>query len=184
MLEGLNIDFSSLNEYPDLPEIVEDGETFFENALKKAKVVSEYTGEVVLADDSGLEVDFLGGKPGVYSSRYSGPDATDERNIIKLLEELEGVPMNKRDASFRCAFVFFRPDGTFDLFEGSWRGKIGHEPIGTGGFGYDPVFIVPELGRTVAELSPGVKNRLSHRAKAFGRLRKKLEGEQRSGLHS
>ena len=172
MLEGVNLDLLSLSDYSDLPEIVEDGETFFENALKKARVVSEFTGEVVLADDSGLEVDFLGGKPGVFSSRYSGPDATDERNNEELLRELEGVPMDERGASFVCALVLYRPDGTFSSFEGKWQGKIGYEPIGTEGFGYDPVFIVPEIGVTVAELSPEVKNRISHRAKAFNKLKK------------
>ena len=175
MLEGFNVDFPSLDEYPDLPEVVEDGKTFFENALKKARVVSEYTGEIVLADDSGLEVDFLGGKPGVCSSRYSGSDATDEHNIQKLLEELEGVPMNKRDASFVCALVLYRPDGTFESFEGRWGGRIGYEPAGTGGFGYDPVFIVPEHSITAAQLPPDVKNRISHRAKAFNKLKKSLE---------
>ena len=174
MLEGVNLDLLSLSDYPDIPEIVEDGETFFENALKKARVVSEFTGEVVLADDSGLEVDFLGGKPGVFSSRYSGPDATDELNNEELLRELEGVPMDERGASFVCALVLYRPDGTFNSFEGRWQGKIGYKPIGTEGFGYDPVFIVPEIGVTVAELSPEVKNRISHRAKAFNKFKKEL----------
>jgi XTP/dITP diphosphohydrolase len=175
MLEGLDIDFFSLDEYPDLPEVIEDGKTFFENALKKAKVVSEYTGEIVVADDSGLEVDFLGGRPGICSSRYAGPDATDERNNEKLLEELKGVPINKRDASFVCALVLYRPDGTFESFEGRWGGLIGHEPAGTAGFGYDPVFVVAECGMTVAQLSPDMKNTMSHRAKALNKLKKSLE---------
>lgn len=177
MFEGVGVDLGSLSDYPDVPEIVEDGDTFFENALKKARVVSEYTGEVVLADDSGLEVDFLGGKPGVCSSRYSGPDATDESNVEKLLREMKGVPMDKRGASFVCALVLYRPDGTFDSFEGRWQGKIGHEPVGNEGFGYDPVFIVPELGLTVAELPLETKNGMSHRSKAFGELKSKIRAE-------
>lgn len=175
MLEGLNIDFLSLDEYPDLPEVIEDGETFFENALKKAKAVSEYTGEIVLADDSGLEVDFLEGRPGICSSRYAGPDATDESNIEKLLEELKGVPINERGASFVCALVLYRSDGKFELFEGRWSGKIGYEPAGTGGFGYDPVFVVTECSMTVAQISPDMKNTISHRAKALNKLKKSLE---------
>lgn len=175
MLEGFDVEFLSLDEYSDMPEVVEDGKTFFENALKKARAVSEYTNEIVLADDSGLEVDFLGGKPGICSSRYAGSDATDDSNIQKLLEELKGVPINKRDASFVCALVLYRPDGTFESFEGKWSGKIGYEPAGTGGFGYDPVFVVAECGMTVAQLSPDMKNRISHRAKAFNKLKKSLE---------
>ena len=175
MLQGFNIDFLSLDEYPGLPEVVEDGETFFENALKKAKAVSEYTGKIVLADDSGLEVDFLEGRPGICSSRYAGPDATDQSNIEKLLEELKGVPINKRGAAFVCALVLYRPDGTFESFEGRWGGEIGHEPAGTTGFGYDPVFVVAECGMTVAQISPDMKNTISHRAKALNKLKKSLE---------
>lgn len=175
MLEGFNIEFLSLEEYPDLSEVVEDGKTFFENALKKAKAVSEYTGEIVLADDSGLEVDSLGGKPGICSSRYAGADATDERNVEKLLEELKGVPIDKRGASFVCALVLYRPDGTYESFEGRWSGSIGYEPAGTAGFGYDPVFVVAECGMTVAQLSPEMKNSMSHRAKALNKLKNSLE---------
>ncbi len=175
MLEGMNVDFLSLEEYPDLPEVIEDGETFFENALKKAKTVSEYTGEIALADDSGLEVDFLGGRPGICSSRYAGPDATDESNVEKLLEELKGVPINKRGASFVCALVLYRPDGTFESFEGRWSGSISYEPTGTAGFGYDPVFVVAECGLTVAQLSAEMKNSMSHRAKALNKLKISLE---------
>lgn len=175
MLEGFNIDFFSLDEYPDVPEVVEDGKTFFENALKKAKAVSEYTGEIVLADDSGLEVDFLEGRPGICSSRYAGPDATDESNNEKLLAELNGVPINKRNASFVCALVLYRPDGTFESFEGRWGGSISYEPAGTAGFGYDPVFVVAECGMTVAQISPDMKNKMSHRAKALNKLKKSLE---------
>jgi len=122
-----------------------------------------------------LEVDFLGGRPGVHSSRYSGPDADDEKNIRKLLEELKDVPMEKRGAAFKCVLVLFNTDGTSESFEGTLRGKISINPAGNEGFGYDPVFIVPEFGCTVAELSPDVKNRISHRAEAFNKLKKSLQ---------
>jgi XTP/dITP diphosphohydrolase len=175
MLEGIDVSLFSLSDYPDIPEIVEDGVTFLDNALKKAKVVSAHTGEIVIADDSGIEIDFLGGKPGVFSSRYSGPDATDESNIEKLLMELKGAPLNKRGATFRCVLVLYKPDGRFESFEGKWRGKIGYEPAGDKGFGYDPVFVAPEFGVTAAELSPEIKNSVSHRALAFAKLKKSLQ---------
>ncbi len=175
MFGGIDFTLFSLSDYPDIPEIVEDGKTFPENALKKARVVSAYTGEIVIADDSGIEIDFLGGKPGVFSARYSGPDATDKGNIEKLLMELKDVPLNERGATFRCVLVLYMPDGSFESFEGEWRGKIGSKPTGDKGFGYDPVFVVPEFGKTAAELSPEIKNSVSHRAKALGKLKERLE---------
>ncbi|MDI6777429.1 MAG: XTP/dITP diphosphatase [Syntrophales bacterium] len=175
MLEGLPVVLLSLNDYKDIPDIIEDGKTFLENALKKARIVSEFTGEMALADDSGLEVDYLGGEPGIYSSRYSGKNATDESNIQKLLENLRGVPPEKRGASFRCVLVLYRPEGTFESFEGELRGQIHDKPVGEGGFGYDPVFFLPERGITVAQLLPEVKNMISHRAQAFHQLKKSLK---------
>ena len=182
MLEGLEacldvgeVVLLSLNDYKDIPDIIEDGKTFFENALKKARIISEFTGEVVLADDSGLEVDCLGGEPGIYSSRYAGENVTDESNMQKLLENLRGVPSEKRGASFRCVLALYRPDGAFESFEGEWHGRIHDKPMGEGGFGYDPVFFLPEKGMTVAQLLPEVKNTISHRAQAFHKLKKKLE---------
>ena len=165
----------SLNDYPDVPEVVEDGSTFLENALKKARMVSEHTGEWVIADDSGLEVDYLNGRPGVHSSRYSGPDATDDKNNRKLLEVLKTVPPEKRGAAFRCVLVLYKPDGTYRSFDGELRGTIARTPAGSEGFGYDPVFYVAEYGKTVAELSPDIKNRISHRAQAFNKLKKSLQ---------
>jgi non-canonical purine NTP pyrophosphatase, rdgB/HAM1 family len=179
MLEGIAVSLFSFNDYPDLPEIVEDGETFLDNALKKARVVSAHTGEIVIADDSGIEIDFLRGEPGVFSSRYSGPDATDESNIEKLLRELKGVPLNERGATFRCVLVLCKPDGSFESFEGKWRGRVGYEPAGDKGFGYDPVFVAPEFGVTAAELSPEIKNSVSHRALAFAKLKKSLQEKVR-----
>jgi XTP/dITP diphosphohydrolase len=160
-----------LNDYENVPEILEDGCSFYENALKKARIVSEWTGEVVLADDSGLEVDALKGAPGIYSARYAGADANDEKNIEKLLEDLKDVPREKRGSAFRCVLILYRPDGHFECFEGQWRGQIADKPVGPGGFGYDPVFFLPELGMTVAQLPPSLKNELSHRAKAFQKLK-------------
>jgi len=131
----------------------------------------------VIADDSGLEVESLEGKPGVHSARYSGKDATDEKNNEKLLAELKDIPIEKRDAAFRCVLVLFRPDGNYDYFEGKLKGIIGFEPKGEEGFGYDPVFIVPRFRCTVAQLSPEVKNSISHRAEAFKKLKKSLQQE-------
>jgi XTP/dITP diphosphohydrolase len=166
MLEGLGIDILSLIDYKDVPHVEEDGTSFFENALKKARAVSEYTGEIVLADDSGLEVEYLNGEPGVYSSRYSGESATDISNIKKLLQTLEGVPVERRGAAFRCALVLYFPDGNYMSFEGRLEGIIHDKPQGDGGFGYDPVFFLPDLGSTVAQIPPEIKNRISHRAQA------------------
>jgi XTP/dITP diphosphohydrolase len=171
ILEDLDIETLSLNDYKYLPDINEDGTSFFENALKKARIISELTGEMVLADDSGLEVECLGGEPGVYSSRYSGNGATDSNNIKKLLERMEGVSVEKRSASFRCVLVLYEPDGGYVSFEGSLKGIINDEPVGDGGFGYDPVFFLPELGLTVAQLPLEMKNRLSHRARAIEKFK-------------
>ena len=170
MLEESDIEICSLNDYQEIPDINEDGTSFFENALKKAKFVSEHTGEMVLADDSGLEVEYLGGKPGVYSSRYSGTDATDSLNIKKLLESMKGVSLEKRGASFRCVLVLYRPDGSYRAFEGRLHGIIHDKPVGDGGFGYDPVFYLPELGLTVAQIPLEMKNRISHRARAVDKF--------------
>ena len=171
MLQDLDIDILSLNDYKDVPDVEEDGASFFANALKKAKAISEHTGEIVLADDSGLEVEYLNGEPGVYSSRYSGEGATDSSNIKKLLLSLEGVPREKRDAAFRCALVLYCPDGKYISFEGRLEGIIHDKPQGDGGFGYDPVFFLPDLGLTVAQVPPAIKNSISHRAQAVLRFK-------------
>ena len=175
MLRDLDVEVLSLQAFPGVPEVEEDGRTFHENALKKAKEVSRYTSEVVLADDSGLEVDILNGEPGIQSARYSGPAATDETNNLKLLGKLQGVPKEKRDARFRCVLVLYRPDGKSESFEGNWRGEITFEPRGIMGFGYDPLFLDPAQGLTAAELPPDIKNRISHRGQAFAKLKEWLE---------
>ncbi len=175
MLENTGLEIRSLAAYPGAPEVVEDGGSFFENAFKKAKAIAEFTGETVLADDSGLEVDALDGRPGVYSSRYAGPEANDDENIEKLLLELRDVPQEKRGAAFRCTLVMYRPDGRYDTFEGSLRGLITTEPRGKQGFGYDPVFFVPEIDKTVAEMPLELKNSISHRGAALRALKNHLK---------
>lgn len=175
MLRGLDIEIFSLRSFPDIPEVEEDGRSFLENALKKASEASRYTRETVLADDSGLEVDILGGEPGIHSARYSGPEATDETNNRKLLRALQRVPEGKRGAAFRCVLVLYCPDGRNVSFEGTWHGEILFEPRGTLGFGYDPLFFDPQRGLTAAELSSELKNRISHRGRAFAKFREWLE---------
>jgi XTP/dITP diphosphohydrolase len=174
ILEDINIEIRSLKDFPDIPEIEEDGLSFSENALKKARYVSELTGEVTIADDSGLEVEYLSGKPGVHSARYAGEHATDALNIEKLLKELKNVPYDQRKAKFRCVIILCSPKGPCHSVEGECKGIIGFEPRGTHGFGYDPVFIVPGYNRTMAEIEPEVKNRISHRARALEKLKKIL----------
>jgi XTP/dITP diphosphohydrolase len=159
-----------LDSFPDLGEIEETGTTFLENARIKARAVCAATGLVTIADDSGLEVDALSGAPGVYSARYSGPDATDERNNAKLLEQLKGVEMERRTARFRCAIFAQAPNNAKLTAEGVWEGRILTAPRGRGGFGYDPLFLDEQAGMTAAELDPREKNRRSHRGKAMARL--------------
>ncbi|MGZ6291286.1 MAG: XTP/dITP diphosphatase, partial [Syntrophales bacterium] len=171
LLGDLGVDVLSLDDFANVPDVVEDGTIFFENALKKAKVISEHTGEIVLADDSGLEVEYLGGEPGVYSSRYSGPGATDETNIKKLLYTMEGIARERRRAAFRCVLVLYFPNGKYESFEGRLEGIIHDRPVGGGGFGYDPVLFLPDWGSTVAQLPMEVKNRISHRAQAVRKFK-------------
>lgn len=150
----------------------ETGTTFVENALLKARHVAGVTGLAAIADDSGIEVDALNGRPGVYSARYAGPGASDEQNNRKLLEALAGVPPERRTARYRCvlAMVLSASDPDPVICEGTWEGRIGLAPKGEGGFGYDPLFVLDDTGRTAAELGPEVKNRLSHRGQALRRL--------------
>ena len=150
----------------------ETGRSFAENALSKARHAALGSGLAALADDSGLEVDALGGRPGVHSARYAGQDANDAANVRKLLEELRTVPAERRTARFRCVLALVRAadDPVPLLCEGTWDGRIATAPAGTAGFGYDPVFLVVPLGRTVAQLAPEEKNALSHRAQALHQL--------------
>ena len=174
LLSDLDLEVKSLEDFPEAPEVMETGHTFFENAFQKAREIALATGHLTMADDSGLEVDALDGAPGVFSARYAGPKATDEENIRKLLKELEGVPLKQRTARFRCVIVVYHPSGHWFKSEGVWDGLISLEPRGEGGFGYDPVFLIPELGKTAAEIPPELKNQLSHRAKALAEMKYKL----------
>lgn len=160
----------SLTDFPDAPQVVEDGTTFYENAVKKAKEIMKFSGLLTLADDSGLEVYALGGAPGVFSSRFAGEGASDEANRLKLLKVMEGVPEEARGARFKCVVALAEPEGRVWTAEGVCEGKIGYGPRGEGGFGYDPLFILPQFGKTFAELPNEVKNRISHRAKAMKAL--------------
>jgi len=174
ILEGSGVVLLSLDDYPDLPEVVEDGETLAENALKKARSICAWTGHVTIADDTGLEVEALDGRPGVHSARYAGDGAGDADRRAKLLAELGGVPEEGRGAAFRCVMAIATPDGREELVEGECRGMICEEPKGANGFGYDPLFLVPEYGMTFAEIAPEVKNRISHRGRALAGLMKVL----------
>ncbi len=167
MLEPLGFEVLGLGDLPDRPALPEDGDTFLENARAKAWPLARRLGIPVLADDSGLAVDALGGAPGVRSARFAGPGATDAQNNARLLAELRDVPDPGRTAAFVCALVLALPDLGEVAAEGRVAGRILREPRGTGGFGYDPLFLVEGLGRTAAELEPEVKNRVSHRGRAL-----------------
>ena len=161
-----------------VPEIEETGLTFVENAILKARNAAQHAGLPAIADDSGLEVDALSGAPGIYSARYAGAGASDRDNLEKLLTTLQGVDDDQRSARFQCLMVYMRHarDPTPRIFQGTWEGSILREPRGSGGFGYDPVFLVPEMNRASAELPPDVKNRLSHRGQAIRQLVASLRG--------
>ena len=166
--------FLSLQEFPEIPEILEDGKTFSENALKKARTIARLTRRITVADDSGLTVDALEGRPGIYSSRYAGENASDEDRYRKLLREVESIPEGKRGGAFVCAAALASPSGDADVVVAEWRGTITFAPRGANGFGYDPIFFIPEMNKTVAELDPAVKNKISHRAQALAKLRQIL----------
>jgi XTP/dITP diphosphohydrolase len=161
-----DIELLSLNEFPEFPDIPETGSTFQENALIKAREVARITGLAALSDDSGLAVDALDGRPGVFSARYGGPDASDHDRCLKLLDEMKKVE-HGRTARFICSMAVVLPDGREFTAEGTVEGIITKAPAGSGGFGYDPVFFVESSGRTMAELTPDEKNSISHRASAL-----------------
>ncbi len=161
-----------------VPEADETGLSFVENAILKARNAALHSGLAAIADDSGIEVDALGGAPGIYSARYAGKGASDRANLERLLEDLGGVPEAERTARFQCLMVYMRhaEDPTPLICQGTWEGRILHQPRGESGFGYDPVFFVPEPGCSAAELPAGVKNRLSHRGQALRKLLAALSG--------
>lgn len=166
ILAGVPVVLRSLADEGISDEVAETGATYAENAVLKATTYARLSGMLSLADDSGLEVDCLGGEPGLRSARYAGEGASNQDRIAKLLRNLEGVPWERRKARFVCVIAIADPDGPTVLFEGTCEGIIALEPKGEGGFGYDPVFYMPEFGCTMAELSEEVKNRVSHRARA------------------
>ncbi len=168
----------SLADFPDLPEVEEDGATFAENARKKAETIARYSGRPTLADDSGLVVPALGGEPGVRSARYAGERADDQANNRKLLAALRQVPDGQRQGAFVCVIALCRPQGECRLFEGRLEGILLDAPRGAGGFGYDPLFFVPQQGKTLAELSLAIKNAISHRGQALRLAMTTLLSEQ------
>ncbi len=181
ILNGMSLRLLDLDDFDDVPDIVEDGITFEENAAKKALQLARFCNMCVIADDSGLEIDALDKRPGVLSSRYCGEDTGYEEKCLKLFEELEDIPFDKRTARFRCAIALAEPGKLHFVVEASCEGLINSEPLGKNGFGYDPIFYIPEYKQTMAELGSDVKNRISHRALALDlfkeRLKKIMKGE-------
>ncbi len=169
LLAPLPVEMLSLADFPALPEVEETGRTFAENASLKAVDTANRTGLLAIADDSGLEVDALGGAPGVLSARFAGEPKDDRRNNEKLLQLMADVTPGRRTARFRCTIAVVTPGGQCYLVDGTCEGEIGYEPRGINGFGYDPLFYLPAFGCTMAELAPEVKNTISHRAQAFRR---------------
>ncbi|MCU7905476.1 MAG: RdgB/HAM1 family non-canonical purine NTP pyrophosphatase [Candidatus Thiodiazotropha sp. (ex Epidulcina cf. delphinae)] len=171
LLAGERITVAPQKEY-NIPDAIEDGLSFVENAIKKARHASGLSGLPTIADDSGIEVDELNGAPGIYSARFAGPEASDRANMEKLLEHLREVPEERRSAHFQCLMVYMRhaEDPTPIICQGTWDGSILFKPRGENGFGYDPVFYVPAHDCSSAELPPEIKNRLSHRGQALRKL--------------
>ena len=178
LLHDLDVRIRTMDDFPDVPDVIEDGETCEANAIKKAREVAAATGLTAVADDTGLEVDALGGRPGVYAARYASEHATYEDNWRKLVRELAGVPLERRTARFITVAAVARPDGEVQVRRGILEGRIADEPSGSNGFGYDPVFVVPELGKTLADLSSEEKNGISHRAEAFLQAKELLRSMQ------
>ena len=163
-----------IGSFPGIPDVDEDGATFVENAIKKARVAAQATGLPALADDSGLVVDALGGRPGIFSARFAGSDADDTANNRKLLTDMTGIPSSERTAAFHCVLAFCLPNGDCKTFDGRLPGIILEESQGEEGFGYDPLFLVPEYGQTLAQLSLEIKNKISHRGRALRKFKRYL----------
>ena len=177
ILADLGVPVLSMKEAGITAEIVEDGKTFEENADIKARTIMELTGDVVLADDSGLEIDWLNGEPGIYSARYMGEDTSYDIKNSHLIQLLDGVPQEQRTARFVCVISAAFPDGRILHGRGTIEGIIGYEIKGENGFGYDPIFYLPEYGMYSAELAPEEKNRISHRGKALEEMKKVLKAQ-------
>jgi XTP/dITP diphosphohydrolase len=175
LLSDLPLKVTSLFDYPACPEIVEDGKTFKDNAIKKALTIAHHTGKMTMGEDSGLEVKALGNKPGVYSARFSGEGATDKKNNVKLLRLLKGVPIKKRQGRYRCLVAFADTRGIIAVVSGSCSGLIALRSKGKNGFGYDSLFLIPRYKKTFGELDSTVKAKMSHRSRALKKFRKVIE---------
>ena len=172
LLKGLPVDVFSLESFKGVPDVIEDGKTLEDNAVKKAVQISRFLKKLAVADDSGLEVEYLNGDPGVYSARFSGKGATYKSNNEKLLRLLKGVPLSKRKACFRCVIVVADKGKVIGVAEGRCSGNIGFESKGHNGFGYDPLFIPGGLKKTFAQIRASRKNKISHRSKALAKAKK------------
>jgi len=175
ILAGTGTRLTSLADYPGAPRIIENGRTFKDNAAKKAVKTARFTKKLTLGEDSGLCVEALGGKPGVYSSRFSGKNKSDLQNNLKLLKMLGAVPAGKRKAYYACAVAIADAKGLIGVVEGKCSGRIGFQQKGTAGFGYDPLFVIPKYKKTFAELGSRIKHKMSHRYHALKKARKVLE---------
>ncbi|MCX5696982.1 MAG: RdgB/HAM1 family non-canonical purine NTP pyrophosphatase [Candidatus Omnitrophica bacterium] len=173
--KNLGLEVSSLADYPRAPRIIENGKTFKENAVKKAVKTARFTGKLTLGEDSGLCVEALKGRPGVYSSRFSGRNKSDPQNNLKVLRLLGDLPPAKRKAYYICAVALADQDGVVGVVEGRCDGRIGFQPKGTSGFGYDPLFIIPEYNKTFAQLGERIKHKMSHRFHALEKAKKIIE---------
>lgn len=174
LLKEFDINVTSLKDYPDLPKIEEDGKTFAANAIKKAVTIAMYTKKLTLGEDSGLEVKALNNRPGIHTARFSGENATDEKNNAKLLKMLQKVPLKKRQARYRCFASLADGGKIVALVSGSCSGLIALKRKGTNGFGYDPLFYIPRYKKTFGELDSTIKSKMSHRALAFKKVKKVL----------
>ena len=175
LLRGLPFEFLTLRDFPKIQEVVEDGETFEKNAVKKAAGLAKQTGILTLGEDSGLTVDALEGNPGVYSARFAGPEKDDVKNCLKVLRLMEKLPENCRGAAFKSAVALATPERLVGVAAGEVRGEIAHEMRGSNGFGYDPIFIYGPYGKTFGEVSVEMKHKVSHRAQAVLKAKKILE---------
>ncbi|HTY44573.1 MAG TPA: RdgB/HAM1 family non-canonical purine NTP pyrophosphatase [Patescibacteria group bacterium] len=185
--KGLKIRLFCLEDYACAPRIIENGKTFRENAIKKAVKIARFTGKLTLGEDSGLCVDALGGRPGIYSSRFCGKDKSDLKNNLKLLKLLAGLPLKKRKAHYVCAVALADKDGLVGVAEGRCSGVIGFDMRGQAGFGYDPLFVSPAYKKTFAQLGERIKHRISHRRRALEKakkiLQKYIEEQRTSGYN-
>ncbi len=175
ILKDLDLKITSLADYPQTPRIVENGKTFKDNAAKKAIKIAQFSGKLTMGEDSGLCVDALGGKPGIYSSRFAGKNKSDLKNNLKLLKLLKEFPLNKRKAHYVCAVALADSSGLITVVEGKCFGVIGFKMRGTHGFGYDPLFIIPKYKKSFGQLGESIKHKMSHRFRALGKAKKIIQ---------